>query len=189
MRIILASQSKRRKELMDLFVPKYEIIVSNADETLEKGLSIEEQSKKLGYIKAKAVFEQTKGDRVVIGSDTMVIKDGKLYGKPKDYQDAVSMLNTLKNSTHQVITSIAILSQENENYAEYIDYDITEVTLKDMSKEEIDNWIKEGICFSQAGAYAVQEKFAVFVEKIEGNYTTVVGLPIHKVYEYIKKWL
>lgn len=189
MRIILASKSARRKELMNLFVPKYEIIVSNADETLEDGLSIEEQSKKLGYIKAKAIFNETKGDRVVIGSDTMVVKDGVLYGKPKNHADAVKMLNILKDSKHQVITSIAILSQEGENYSEYIDYDITDVYLKDMTEKEIEDWIKEGKCYEQAGGYAIQQKFAVFVEKIYGNYSTVVGLPIHKVYDYIKKWL
>ena len=189
MRIILASKSKRRKDLLDLFIPKYEVIVSNADETLEEGLSIIEQSKKLGYIKARTVFEETKGDRVVIGSDTMVVKDGKLFGKPKDFEDAVSMLNILKDGKHQVITSIAILSQEGDNYAEYIDYDITDVYLKDISQKEIVLWINEGKCFEQAGAYAIQEKFSVFVDKIDGNYSTVVGLPIHKVYEYIKKWL
>ena len=123
MRIILGSKSARRRELMDLFVPNYEIIVSNADETLEEGLSIEEQCKKLGYIKAKAVFDETEGDRIVIGSDTMVVKDGILYGKPKDFEEAVEMLNTLKNTKHQVITSLAILIQEGENYSEYIDYD------------------------------------------------------------------
>lgn len=189
MRIILASKSKRRKELMDLFVPKYEVIVSNADETLEEGLSIEEQSKKLGYIKARAVFDETKGDRVIIGSDTMVVIGNKLLGKPKDFEDAVKMLNLLKGKKHKVITSIAILSQENGHYAEYIDYDITEVYLKDMSKQEIEKWIMDGKPYEQAGAYAIQSKFAIFVDKIVGNYTTVVGLPIHKVYKYIKKWL
>ena len=164
-------------------------MVSEVDETLEEGLSLEEQSKKLGYIKAKAVFDETTGDRVVIGSDTMVVKNGKLYGKPKNFEDAVEMLNTLKNDKHQVITSIAILSQEGENYAEYIDYDITDVYFKDMTGQEIINWINEGKCYDQAGGYAVQDKFAVYVDKIVGNYTTVVGLPIHKVYEYIKKWL
>ena len=84
MKVILASKSPRRKELMDLLGIDYEIIVSNADETLEEGMSFEEQSKRLGYIKAKAVFDETSGDRIVIGSDTMVMKDGKLYGKPKD---------------------------------------------------------------------------------------------------------
>ena len=189
MRIILGSKSARRRELMDLFVPNYEIIVSNADETLEDGLSIEEQSKKLGYIKAKAVFDEIEGDRVVIGSDTMVMKDGRLYGKPKDFEEAVEMLNTLKNTKHQVITSIAILSQEGDNYAEYIDYDIADVYFKDMTQEEIVDWINEGKCYDQAGGYAIQDRFAVFVDKVVGNYSTVVGLPIHKVYEYIKKWL
>lgn len=189
MRIILASKSPRRKDLLGMFVPKFDIIVSNADETLEDGLSIIEQSKKLGYIKAKAVFDETDGDRVVIGSDTMVVKDGKLFGKPKDFKEAVSMLETLRNDKHQVITSIAILSQDGDNYAEYIDYDITDVYFKDISREEIVDWINEGKCFDQAGAYAIQDKFAVFIDKIDGNYSTVVGLPIHKVYEYIKKWI
>ena len=96
MKIILASQSPRRKELMDLLNINYEIIVSNADETLEKGLTIEEQAKKLSYIKAKTVFDKTSGDRIVIGSDTMVVKNGKIYGKPKDNQDAFKMLKELK---------------------------------------------------------------------------------------------
>lgn len=189
MKIILASKSARRRELMDLFVPKYDVIVSNADETLEEGLSIEEQSKKLGYIKAKAVFEQTEGDRIVIGSDTMVVKDGVLYGKPKDHDEAVEMLNTLKNTKHQVITSLAILTQEGEHYSEYIDYDIADVYFKDMTNKEIEEWIKEGVCYDQAGGYAIQQKFAIHVDKVCGNYSTIVGLPIHKVYEYIKKWL
>ena len=189
MKIILASKSPRRKDLLSMFVPEFEVDVSNIDERLEEGLSIIEQSKKLGYIKAKAVFDKTEGDRVVIGSDTMVVKDGKLFGKPKDFKDAVDMLETLRNDKHQVITSIAILSQDGDNYAEYIDYDITDVYFKNISREEIVDWINEGKCFDQAGAYAIQDKFAVFIDKIDGNYYTVVGLPIHKVYEYIKKWL
>ena len=91
MKVILASKSPRRKELMDLLDIDYKVIVSNADETLEEGLSLKEQSKRLGYIKAKAVFDETTGDRVVIGSDTMVVKNGKLYGKPKNFEDAVEM--------------------------------------------------------------------------------------------------
>ena len=115
MKVILASKSPRRKELMDLLGIKYEIMVSEEDETLEEGLSLEEQSKKLGYIKAKAVFDKTSEDRIVIGSDTMVIKNGKMFGKPKDKEDAVKMLNMLKNDKHQVITSIAILVQKMVN--------------------------------------------------------------------------
>ena len=132
MKVILASKSPRRKELMDLLGIDYEIIVSNADETLEEGMSFEEQSKRLGYIKAKAVFDETSGDRIVIGSDTMVMKDGKLYGKPKDREDAIRMLNELKNDKHQVFTSLGILVQKGDKYEEYIDCDTTDVYFSDI---------------------------------------------------------
>lgn len=174
MRIILASQSPRRKELLDLMGLKYEIIVSNADETFEEGLTIEEQSKRLAYIKSKTVFEQTRGDRIVIGSDTMVLKDGKIYEKPIDNEDAKRMLKELKNSKVQAITSLAVLIQAGEVYKEYIDYDIVDIYIKDMSDKEIDNWIRTGKPLDKAGAFAVQSSFCVFIEKIVGNHTTAI---------------
>ena len=190
MKVILASKSPRRKELMDLLGIDYEIIVSNADETLEEGMSFEEQSKRLGYIKAKAVFDETSGDRIVIGSDTMVMKDGKLYGKPKDREDAIRMLNELKNDKHQVFTSLAILVQKNNKYEEYIDCDITDVYFSDISEIEIERWVDSGEAYDKAGAYGIQSsKFAVFIDKIDGNYSTVVGLPINKLYNIVKKYI
>ena len=190
MRVILASKSPRRKELMDLLDIDYEIIVSNADETLEEGLSFEEQSKRLGYIKAKAVFDETSGDRIVIGSDTMVMKDGKLYGKPKDREDAIRMLNELKNDKHQVFTSLGILVQKGDKYEEYIDCDITDVYFSDISEMEIERWVDSGEAYDKAGAYGIQSsKFAVFIDKIDGNYSTVVGLPINKLYNILKKYI
>lgn len=190
MRVILASGSPRRKELMNMLGIDYEIIVSNVDETLEKGLSLEEQSKRLGYIKAKAVFDETSGDRIVIGSDTMVVKDNKIYGKPKDKQDAINMLNELKNNKHQVFTSLAILVQKGEDYKEYIDCDTTEVYFSDMTEAEIEKWVDSGEAYDKAGAYGVQSsKFAVFIDKINGNYATIVGLPIHKVYNVLKNYI
>ena len=189
MKVILASKSPRRKELMDLLGIDYEIIVSEAEEILEEGLTIEEQSKKLGYIKAKAVFDKTEGDRIVIGSDTMVVKNGKLFGKPKDREDAVNMLNLLKNDKHQVITSIAILVEEDGKYQEYIDCDIAEVYVSNMDDKEIEKWIKIGNVYDKAGAYAIQSEFGVFVDKVEGNYSTVIGLPINKVYQILNRYL
>lgn len=112
MKIILASKSPRRKELLDLLNLDYEIIVSEAEEVLEDNITIEEQAKKLSYIKAKTVFDKTSGDRIVIGSDTMVIKDNKIYGKPKDEEDAFRMLKELKNTNHLVITGLAILVEK-----------------------------------------------------------------------------
>lgn len=186
MKIILASKSPRRKELMDLLNVNYEVIVSEADETLEEGLTIEEQAKRLSYIKAKTVFDETLGDRIVIGSDTMVIKNGKIYGKPKDEEDAFRILKELNGTKHQVITGLAILVEKNGKYEEHLDYDITEVYFKDMTDEEIKKWIATGKALDKAGAYAVQGEFTVYIEKINGNYTTVVGLPIHKVYDVLK---
>ena len=190
MKVILASKSPRRKELMDLLGIDYEIIVSNANETLEEGMSFEEQSKRLGYIKAKAVFDETSGDRIVIGSDTMVMKDGKLYGKPKDREDAIRMLNELKNDKHQVFTSLAILVQKGDKYEEYIDCDTTDVYFSDILEIEIERWVDSGEAYDKAGAYGIQSsKFAVFIDKIDGNYSTVVGLPINKLYNIVKKYI
>ena len=188
MQVILASKSPRRKELMNLLGIKYEVIVSQIDETLEEGLSVENQSKRLAYIKAKEVFDKTSGDRIVIGSDTIVVKDGKIYGKPKDKQEAIHMLNILKNNKHQVITSIAILIQKEKEYKEYIDYDVAEVYIANMCQKEIEEWIETGKAYDKAGAYAIQLEFAKYIEKINGNYTTIVGLPINKVYKILKRY-
>lgn len=189
MKIILASQSPRRRELMDLLKIKYEVIPSGADETFEKGLSIVEQSKRLAYIKAKEVFNKTSEDRIVISADTMVIKDRNIYEKPKDEEDAINMLNELKNTSHEVITSLCVMIQDNGKFKQYLDYDLAKVYFKDMTQEEIQKWVKEGKPLDKAGAYAIQSEFCVFVDKIEGNYTTVVGLPMNKLYDVIKGYI
>jgi len=189
MKVILASQSPRRRELMDLLNIKYEIIASNVEETLIEGLSVEEQSKRLGFIKAKAVFDELKGDRIVIGSDTIVVKDGKIYGKPKDKQDAINMLKTLKNDKHQVITSVAVLVEKDGQYKEHIDYVVSDVYVSDMSEKEIEEWIDTGKAYDKAGAYAIQLEFVKFIDRIDGNYAAIIGLPINKVYKILKKYI
>ncbi len=165
---------------------KFEVMVSNVDETFEDGLTIEEQSKRLGYIKAKAIFDKTEGNRIVIGSDTMVLKDEEIFGKPKNREEAVNMLLELKNSKHTVITSLAVLIEKNGLYKEYIDFDKSDVYIKDMTQEEIEKWVDDSKPYDRAGAYNVESAFGVFVEKIEGNFFTVEGLPIHKLYDVIK---
>ena len=130
MKYILASESPRRKELLEMMGLEFEVKPSHSDETFEKDLSIEEQSKRLAYIKAKSVFDETTGDRAVIGSDTMVIKQDKIYGKPHTREQAIAMLRDLSNDKHQVITSISVISQKNGEYKEQLDYDIADVYLK-----------------------------------------------------------
>ena len=189
MKIILASQSPRRRELMNLLKIKYEVIPSEVDEALEGGLAIVEQSKRLAYIKAKEVFNNTSGDRIVISADTIVVKDGKIYGKPKDEQNAVQMLNELKNASHQVITSLCIMIQDSGQFKQYLDYDLAEVYFKDITQEEIEKWVDSGKSLDKAGGYAIQSEFCVHIGKIEGNYTTIVGLPMHKLYDVIKQYI
>ena len=191
MRIILASGSSRRKELLSLITSNFEVMVSNIDEKFESGLSVEEQAVNLSYQKAKDVYQKTKGDRIIIGSDTIVVKKQKIYGKPKNRQHAKEMIKEFLegDKTHRIITSLSILIQKGDYYKEYKIYDEVKVYLKDISDKEIDNWLNTGKAMDKAGAYAIQEEFCVFIEKIEGNYMTVVGLPIHKVYDIIKDYI
>ena len=191
MKIILAPQSPRRKELLALIVPKFEIIVSDEEETFNNTLSLEEQVTEIAYIKAKNVYDKTKGDRIIIGSDTIVTKNGKIYGKPKDRNHAKEMIKELitGDKVHKIITGLSVLIEENGILKEYKTYDTVNVYLKDMTDEEIEKWIDTGNAMDKAGAYGIQNEFCVHVEKIEGNYTSVLGLPIHKVYDIIKEYI
>ena len=191
MKIILASQSPRRKEILSMITNKFEVIVSNADETLDKKLTNEEQVKHLAYIKAKSVFNETKqmGDRIVIGSDTIVVKDGKIYGKPKNHDEAFKMLSDLKDAKHEVMTGISVIIQKDDKINEILDFDITSVYINDITEKELEEWIATNEAYDKAGGYAIQGKFGVFIEKIEGNYFTVVGLPVHKVYKAINNFI
>ena len=191
MKYILASASPRRRELLKMVVPEFEVIVSDVEEKLEKELTPEEQVVKFSQIKARDVFNKTNGNRIVIGSDTIVEKDGKIYGKPKDKEDAKNMIKelTANDRIHRVMTAVCVIKEENGIVKEESICDIAKVYLKYMTDEEIEKWIDTGKAMDKAGAYGIQEEFGVFVEKIDGNYTTIVGLPVHRVYDMIKQKL
>ena len=191
MKVILASQSPRRKELLKLIVPKFEILVSNEEEKLNSELSIEEQVIEIAYTKAKNVYNRTVGDRIVIGSDTIVTKDGKIYGKAKNREHAKEMIKELINGNkmHHIITGLCVLIEENGELKEYKTADIVNVYLKDITDEEIDRWLDTGNAMDKAAAYGIQNEFCVHVDKIEGNYTSALGLPTHKVYDIIKEYI
>ena len=191
MRIILASGSPRRKELLNMFVPEFEVIVSNADESLEEGIIPEDQVMKLSYIKAKSVYDKLEGDRIVIGSDTIVVKNNKIYGKPKSEEEAKQMIKELLegDKTHYVMTGLSVLIMDGDIEKEFKTYDKVKVYFGDISDEEIDWWVNSGKAIDKAGAYGIQDEFCVFIDKIEGNYSSVVGLPTHRLYEMIKDYL
>ena len=189
MKIILASGSPRRKELLGLIVPEFEVQVSGVDESLEEGLISLEQVTRLAYIKAKDVFEKTEGDRIGIGSDTIVTKNGKIYGKPHSREHAKEMIKELISGDrmHSIETGLCILSEKNGVVRNYNTFDEARVLLKEISDEEIERWIDTGHAMDKAGAYGIQNEFCVFVEKMVGNYTTIVGLPTHLVYDELKR--
>ena len=188
MRIILASQSPRRKELLSLIVPKFEIMVSNQEETLNEALSVEDQVTEIAYAKAKNVYDRTEGDRIVIGSDTIVTKNGKIYGKPKNRNHAKEMIKELitGDKVHKIITGLSVIIEQDGKIKEYKTYDTVKVYLKDISDEEIEKWLDTGNAMDKAAAYGIQNEFCVHVEKIEGNYTSAIGLPTHKLYDILK---
>ena len=191
MRIILASGSPRRKELFQLITSDFEIIVSNIDETLDKNLTLENQVTKLAYSKAKSVFDKLEGDRIVIGADTIVTKNNEIYGKPKNKTNAKEMLKKLLEGdrAHEVITGIGVIIQKGNQYQEIKTFDKTKVYFTEISDTDLDKWVNSGKALDKAGAYGIQTEFGIFVEKIEGNYDTVVGFPTYKIYQILSPYL
>ncbi|MBP3708467.1 MAG: septum formation protein Maf [Clostridia bacterium] len=191
MKFILASKSPRRKEILKKIIPEFETIVSNSDEHLTSGMPKKNQVIEISYQKAKEVFDKTEGDRVVIGSDTMVVKDDVIYGKPKSKENAKELIKQLLSGDkmHEVITGICVLAQKDGKIERHDEFDSARIYFTDITDEEIDAWIATGKAMDKAGAYAIQDEFGVFVEKIEGNYSAVVGLSMPKVYSIIKKYM
>lgn len=185
MKIILASQSPRRKELLSLMGLDFEIMPSNAEEDMKQKMSYEKLSEVLSEQKARDIFEKTTGDRVVVGSDCMVYVKGKLFGKPKGDQEAIKMLKTLSNSWHKVVTGLCVLIERDGKVTRYCTHDVTKVKFIKLTDQMISNYLKTGEHRDKAGAYAVQGYSGMFIQKIDGNYSTVIGLPTHKLFQIL----
>ncbi len=187
-RVILASGSPRRRELMAQIGITCDILVSDAPE-ITTAAEPSEIVKELSDQKAQAVSKLTaqpaETDTVfLVAADTIVAMDGEIMGKPKDAADAKRMLQELSGRTHSVFTGVTILKRTGQ--AEWVRkqfYTETIVYVADMTDEEIDWYIGTGDPFDKAGAYGIQNEFAAFIEKIEGDYQNVVGLPICAVYQ------
>lgn len=175
-RIILASQSPRRQELIGYILSDYEVIVSAVEETLPDGIAPEEVPVYLAGVKAQAVAAEHPDD-VVIGADTVVILDGQVLGKPKDADDAFHMLWSLSGKAHTVITGCAILQDGRmTTFA-----DRTRVEFYPLSDREILDYIATGEPFDKAGAYGIQGRGSVLVKRIEGDFFNVMGLPVARL--------
>lgn len=186
MKIILASKSPRRKELLSLITNDFDIIVSDADEHVDETLTSAEKVKSIAKQKANIVASNIDEDCVVIGSDTIVVVDETILGKPHDHDDAVRMLHMISGRTHKVMTGISVVIKKEGKQKEINDVDIADVHVNALSDEEIENWINTGNAWDKAGAYAIQQEFAVHIDKINGSFATVMGLPVHLVYNILK---
>lgn len=181
-KIILASSSPRRKELLTTAGIKFEIHVKEVDETVPEGTPPEEAAKMTAARKAAAVSEDF-SDCVVIGADTIVVADGKILGKPKDEDNAKSMLRMLSGVEHKVITGVCIIRNGNsETFAK-----ISKVKFYDLTDEEILAYVATGEPMDKAGAYGIQGLGCRLVESIEGDYFNIVGLPVAEVCRKLNK--
>ncbi len=188
MRIILASKSPRRKELLESLRIPFEVITEETIENLDENKNHYEECMRTAKEKALAVFNKVSGNIIVIGSDTIVSYNNKIYGKPQNYDDAFNMLKDFSNHQHEVISSLCILVRKNNQVYEELTYDKCQVNVGKMSDDEIRDWININDVYTKAGAYAIQEGFGKYIEKIEGDYFSIVGFPLHKVYELLKKY-
>lgn len=186
MRLILASGSQRRRELMSMCGYNYEVIVSDADEHTEE-TDPEKYVKILAERKALEVFSRLapegkdSSDIVVVGSDTVVSFNGRIIGKPTDEEDAARILTLLSGQTHRVYTGVTIVTAKNIQS----DCSVTDVTFSNITPEEIQKYVHSGDPMDKAGAYGIQGPFGMFVEKVNGNYFTVIGLPLPMVYHML----
>lgn len=189
MRIILGSASPRRFQLMNLINIPFEVLVSDEEEVYNNNKSIYEQCLDISYQKARNIYNKTMGERLIIGADTVVKFNDKVLGKPKNKEEAKIMLKKLRGQVHEVITGISILVYKNNEYYEEKVYDVAKVYFDNIDDFEIEKWVLENDVCDMAGAYGIQEEFGKFINKIEGNYYTIVGLPINIVYKFIKKYI
>lgn len=182
-KIILASKSPRRRELLSMLGIEFDVIPADIDEQIDYNNDLVKEIQKLSFQKANAVFQDHQ-DNIVIGSDTIVFIDNKVLGKPKSKQEAKEMLHRLSGKTHQVVTGVTIISiEKTDTFAS-----VTDVTFYELTDEEIETYVESVEPLDKAGAYAIQGKGSEFVKSINGDYYTVVGLPIAEVYRHLKSF-
>ncbi len=185
-RIILASNSPRRKELLAGIGIDFEVrVLQGIDESYPADLPIQDTAEYISRKKAAAYREQLADDELVITADTIVVLDDEVMGKPADEQEASSMLHKLSGRTHQVITGVTLTTKERQQSFSVL----TDVTFKQLSDEEIDYYITHYHPMDKAGSYGIQEWIGyIGVTGLSGSYFNVMGLPVQRIYEALKTY-
>jgi septum formation protein len=179
-RLVLASGSPRRVEIMNSVGWEFTKAVPDVDESVIEGEAPEDYVRRLAVAKAEAVSSAHPGE-IILAADTTVVIEGEIIGKPADLADARRMIAMLSGNWHEVLTGVAVVRKDSTN----VGLQRTRVKFADLSDTEIDFLVEKGDPLDKAGAYAVQAQAALFIEGIEGDYWNVVGLPISLVYRLI----
>src|SRR3989344_6268006 len=183
--IILASSSPRRKEILEKTGLPFIIDPSNSDEDMTQNLEPKDLAKALSLAKAKDVAKRHK-NAIVIGADSIITLNGKVLGKPHTEERAIEMLTELSGSIHSAITGYTIIDTDSGKIVS--DAVETKIYFRKLTQDEIKNYVATGKPLDKAGAYAIQGKGALFVEKIEGDYYNIMGLPLSAVVEKLKEF-
>ena len=184
MNIILPSASPRRKEILENANVKFKIMASSIEELTLDSESPCQMVMRLAFEKGIDIASRQKSD-LVISADTIVVLDNTILGKPKDEIEARKMITSLSGRTHQVITGISLINLDNNK--KIIDYVISNVKFKKLSEEDINDYIRTRESLDKAGAYGIQGYGALLVEEIQGDYFNIVGLPISRLSDLLKK--
>lgn len=187
MKIILASTSSRRKELLTQMGIEFEVKAPEIEEDMSQKVNFKKLSEILSKQKCEDVFNRTKGNRLVIGSDCMVYINKHLLGKPHSREDAINMLTMLSGKWHKVVSGLCVMVQDKNGTREYLCHDVTKVKFKKLSTLDIERYIDSGEYADKAGSYAIQGGAGMLVEKIIGNLSTVIGIPTHKLHDILKQ--
>lgn len=186
--IILASSSPRRRELLRQIGVEFKVIPAEIEEdnSNEKGKSPIEVVKNNALLKAQKVAEMvSNSNSLIISADTIVVLDGKIIGKPKDEKDAINILKKLRGKYHYVFTGLAVFETPQNRFL--VSAVKSKVKMRDYSDEEIERYVATGEPMDKAGAYGIQGKGALLVEKIEGDYYNIVGLPLVRLYNLLDR--
>ena len=187
-KLILASKSPRRAEILRAVGWQFESIAADIDETRERDEDAVSYVKRLAKSKAEKIRAQV-ANGTVLGADTTVVVNGEILEQPRDAEDARRMLHLLNNKWHEVLTGVALISDGTPDGSDsvIVDHEVTRVRFGEMSDAEIDWYISTGEPFGKAGAYGIQGHAALFIEEVKGDYFNIVGLPIRLVYELLNK--
>lgn len=185
MKIVLASASPRRKELLGMIVPEFEILAPDVDETPLPLETPAAHAERLSFVKAETVFAITRkryNNQLVIASDTIVVLDNEILGKPKDYADAFRMLSKLSGKTHTVFTAVTLIVKNGDKCESLTESETTEVTFKNLSENDITQYLSMIEWRDKAGSYAAQHGGELIIARIDGSYTNVIGFPLRRFF-------